>query len=395
MSDNHYKGLKVNILLLGLVSFLNDLSSEMVMPILPLFITSLGGAGLIVGLIGGLRDSISSVLKLFAGYWSDKLAKRKIFVASGYLISALFKLFLSFSKIWPHILIFSSLERIGKGLRTAPRDAIIADSLPEKRGRGFGIHSAMDTLGAVVGSVIVFLLFWFWGFSFKSIIFIAGILALFSLIPLHFVKERPGEPQKDISLKLSLKSLPQPLRYFILISSLFALANFSYMFFILKAQGFFTGRLSIGGPIFLYILFNIFYSVFVFPFGKLSDRVGRRKVIILGYLLFSFTSFGFAVSNSLINFIILFAFYGIVYAIVDANQRAYISDLSSDELRATALGTFHTMIGLAALPASLIAGALWQINPNITFIYGGLISIISALLFVVLKVHSKAAGIRL
>jgi len=384
MKNKYLKRISANILLLGIVSFLNDLSSEMIMPILPMFITALGGAGLIVGLIGGLRDSISSVLKVFAGYWSDKSGKRKIFVSSGYLISALFKISLAFSKIWQHILVFASLERIGKGLRTAPRDAIIADSLPKERGKGFGIHRAMDTSGAITGSIVVFLLFWFFGFNFKSIILIAAILAFLSLIPLYFVKERKRKLQ-NINLKISLKNLPQSLKLFILISGIFALANFSYMFFILRAQEFFVGKLSIGIPILLYILFNIFYAVFAIPFGRLSDKIGRKKVIVFGYLLFSLTSLGFAFFNSLIAFIVLFALYGMVYAIVDGNQRAYVSDLSSEELRATALGTFHTTIGLTALPASLIAGFLWQINPSITFIYGTVISIISVGLFIIFR----------
>ncbi len=385
MKNKYLKGINANILLLGIVSFLNDLSSEMIMPILPMFIAALGGGGLIIGLIGGLRDSLSSILKVFAGYWSDKSGKRKIFVSSGYLISALFKLFLAFSKIWQHILVFVSLERIGKGLRTAPRDAIIADSIPPKeRGKGFGVHRAMDSSGAVAGSIAVFLLFWFFGFNFKSIILVAAILAFLSLIPLYFVKEGKREPQ-DINLKIGLKNLPQPLKLFILVSGMFALANFSYMFFILRAQEFFTGKLSIGMPILLYILFNIFYAVFAVPFGRLSDKIGRKKVIVFGYLLFSLTSLGFAFFNSLTAFMVLFALYGMVYAIVDGNQRAYISDLASEELRATALGTFHTTIGLTALPASLIAGFLWQINPSIAFIYGAVISIISVVLFIVFK----------
>ena len=189
--------------------------------------------------------------------------------------------------------------------------------------------------------------------------------------------------------KIGLKNLPRPLRLFILVSSVFALANFSYMFFVLRAQEFFTGRLSVGIPIFLYTLFNIFYAMFAIPFGKLSDKIGRKKVIIFGYLLFSLTSLGFAFFNSLTSFMVLFAFYGIVYAMIDGNQRAYVSDLSSEELRGTALGTFHTAMGLAALPASLIAGFLWQINPSITFIYGATISIISVILFIVFRNYFK------
>ncbi|RLJ02152.1 MAG: MFS transporter [Candidatus Aenigmatarchaeota archaeon] len=388
MKNKYLKGIGANIFLLGVVSFLNDLSSEMIMPILPMFITALGGAGLIVGLIGGLRDSISSILKVFAGYWSDKSGKRKIFVFSGYLTSALFKLFLAFSKAWQHVLIFSGLERIGKGLRTAARDAIIADSMPKEKGKGFGIHRAMDTLGAIGGSVIVFLLIWFFGYNFKSIILIAAILALLSLIPLYFVKERKREPQ-DINLKIGLKNLSRPLKLFILISGIFALANFSYMFFILRAQELFTGKLSVGVPILLYILFNAFYAVLAVPFGELSDKIGRKKVIVFGYLLYSLTSFGFAFFNSLTPFIVLFALYGMVYAIVDGNQRAYVSDLSSEELRATALGTFHTATGLMALPASLIAGFLWQINSSMPFVYGAAVSIISVVLFIVFRNHFK------
>jgi MFS family permease len=273
---------------------------------------------------------------------------------------------------------------VGKGLRRAPRDAIIADSMPDERGKGFGVHKALDTSGAILGSVVVFLLFWFLGFDFKSIILIAAIFAFLSLIPLHFVKEGKREPQV-ITLKIGIKNLSKSLKLFILISSMFALANFSYMFFILRAREFFAGKLSIGVPILLYILFNIFYAAFAIPFGTLSDKIGRKKVIVFGYLLFSLTSLGFAFFNSLMAFVVLFALYGMVYAIIDGNQRAYVSDLSSEKMRATALGTFHTTIGLVALPASLIAGFLWQINPPITFIYGSIVSIISVVLFIAFR----------
>ncbi|MHC1605033.1 MAG: MFS transporter [Candidatus Methanofastidiosia archaeon] len=373
-----------NILLLGIVSFLNDMSSEMIMPILPMFITSLGGTGVAVGLIGGLRDSISSILKVFSGYWSDKTGKRKIFVASGYFSSAIFRLLLSSSTMWQHVLIFVGFERIGKGIRTAPRDAIIADSMPHERGKGFGIHRTLDTAGAILGSLIVFVMFWFWGFNFKSIILIAAILAFSSLIPLHFVKEKKKKSQ-DITLKKGLRDLPKPLMRFIIISIVFTLANFSYMFFILKAQGPFTGKLSIGIPILLYVLFNIFYAVFAIPFGVLSDKLGRKKVLISGYVLFSLTCLGFALFESLTAFVILFALYGMVYAIVDGNQRALISDLSPKDLKATALGTFHTAVGLASIPASLIAGFLWQIAPEMPFFYGSATSIFVACLFLTFR----------
>ena len=382
------KGISINVLLLGIVSFLNDSSSEMIMPILPMFITALGGTGMIVGLIGGLRDSIASILKVFCGYWSDRKGKRKVFIYSGYLTSAFFKLLLSFSKLWQHILAFASLERVGKGLRTAARDAIIADSMPKRRGKGFGIHRALDTSGAILGSIIVFLLYWFFGFNFNSVIFLAALIAFFSTVPLYFVKEKNRKTHK-LSLKLTIKNLSRPLKFFILISTIFSLANFSYMFFILRAQEFFVGKLSVGIPLMLYILFNIFYAGFSIPFGSLSDRIGRKKVIGFGYFLFSLTCLGFIFSNSLPEFIVLFILYGLVYSIVDGNQRAFISDLSTGKLRATALGTFHTSVGLASLPANLIAGFLWQINPNITFVYGSLMSMVSVVLFILFKKYKN------
>ena len=385
MKNKYLKGISANVVLLGVVSFLNDLSSEMIMPILPMFITALGGAGLVVGFVGGLRDSISSILKVFCGYWSDRTGKRKIFVFSGYLTSAVFKLLLALSKTCRHAAVFAGLERVGKGLRTAPRDAIIADSMATERGKGFGIHRALDTSGAILGAIVVFLLFWFFGFGFKLIILIAGVIAFASLIPLHFVKEGKPEPQ-EITLKIGLKNLPKPLKLFILIAGIFDLAKFNYMFFILRAQQPFTGKLSIGAPILLYVLFNIFYALFAVPFGILSDRIGRGKVIVFGYILFSLTCFGFAFFNSLRAFVILFALYGIMHAIIDGNQRAFVSDLSPNQLRATALGTFHTVIGLVELPASVIAGFLWQyIAPSATFIYGSVVSVIPVVLFIAFR----------
>lgn len=385
MENRIVRAVSANIILLGIVSFLNDLSSEMVYPILPMLITALGGAGLAVGFVGGLRDSISSILQVLSGYWSDRMGRRKVYVSSGYLTSALFKLLLTWSTVWQHVLVFAGLERVGKGLRRAPRDAIISDSMPQERGRGFGIHRAFDTSGAIAGSVLVFVLFWFRGLNFKSIILIAAGVAFLSLIPLYRVEERPREPQVT-RFSISLVNLPRFLKLFIIVSSTFSLANFSYMFFILRAKDYFTAiggpvKSSVGMPILLYVLFNIFYAIFSIPFGLLSDRIGRGRVIAGGYFLFSLTSLGFALFNSPIAFAILFALYGMVHAIVDGNQRAFVSDLSLPDLRATALGAYHTSVGLAALPASLIAGLLWQVKPSMTFIYGASMSILSVILF--------------
>ncbi|MCK4650720.1 MFS transporter [Candidatus Babeliales bacterium] len=384
MKRKKYFGIDINVIFLSLVSCLNDMSSEMIMPILPLFIQSLGGGGIVIGLIGGLRESIAGILKIISGYWSDKIGKRKIFVFSGYFCSASFKLLLALSKTWQHVLISSSLERIGKGLRDAPRDAIIADYATINRGKVFGFHRTFDTTGAILGSVIVLILFWVFKFSFSSIIFIAVIIGFVSLFPLEFVSEKQHD-RRRVAFKIRFTNLPRKLKKFIIIAGFFALANFSYMFFILKAQQIISGKASVEMSILLYVIFNFFYALFAIPLGMLSDKIGRRKVIVFGYFVFSLTCFGMVVFNSLFSLIFIFILYGLTKALIEGNQKAYVSDISAQYIRATALGAFHTVTSILALFSSLIAGFLWQFSPNATFIYGSTVALIPVILFFVFK----------
>ncbi|MDI6859450.1 MAG: MFS transporter, partial [Methanocellales archaeon] len=299
------------------------------------------------------------------------------------------KMLLAFSLIWQHVFVLRSLERAGKGLRTAPRDAIIADSALA-RGKAFGIHRAMDTGGAILGSILAFALFWFFNLDFRTIFLIAAAIAFLALAPLLFVKERKREGGIQ-SMKISFKELPRSFHLFVIIAMLFALGNFSYMFFILRAQQFFQARMSVALPILLYVWFNIIYTTFSIPSGALSDRVGRKNVLTLGYSLFGVTCMGFALSPSLLSLIALFGLYGLVYALVDGNQRAFASDFVAEELRGTALGTFHAAIGLATLPASLIAGLLWDfVGSTAPFYYGCVLSLVSTGLFVVFVKGSQS-----
>jgi MFS family permease len=371
-----------NVIILSIVSFLNDLSSEMIMPILPMFLESLNASGAIIGLVGGLRESVSSIMKVLCGYWSDKTGKRKIFVYAGYATSSVFKLFLGFSKTPASAVVFSSMERTGKGLRTAARDAIIADSVAAtQRGKGFGIHRGLETIGAILGALLSFVFLQFAGLTFKNIILIAAVAGLASLVPLRFVRE-PETQRLNAKLKFGLAILPKPLKLFILVATVFAFGNFSYMFFILRAQHLFTDKASVTAPILLYVLFNIFYSALAIPLGSISDKIGRPAVLIFGFGLFAVVSFGFIFCNSLWLAIILFALYGVVFAAVDGTERAFVSDLAGAEFKATALGTYHTMIGLAALPASVAAGFLWEhVSPAATFIFGGTVAMVAVVLF--------------
>ncbi len=360
---------KRNIYLLGLVSLLNDASSEIIQPILPLFLASLGAGGLAVGLIGGLADGLPSLFKLLSGYWSDRLRRRKPLVAAGYAISAVGKLLLTLAFSWQHVFILKTIERSGKGVRSAPRDAIIAESAPrEGRGRGFGVHRALDSLGAVVGSLLAYLL-WQGGMDYRTIFLVAGSVAFVALIPLIPVKEVSRSPVGP--LRPALSNIPPGLGPFVAIASLFALGNTSYMFFILRAQEFFSGSMAVGAPLLLYVLFNLVYAIFSIPCGSWSDRVGRKRVLTIGYLLFALVSLGFALVASAPGLVLLFALYGLVFAIVDGAERAFVSDLCHQDVRGTGLGVYYGAVGVSAIASGLVAGALWQgFGHEATFLFG-------------------------
>lgn len=374
------QGVSKTVLLLSIVSLLNDLGSEMIMAVLPLFIAALGGGGLSIGLIGGIEESIKSILSAFTGRWSDHAARRKPFVFFGYLVSSLSKLVLPFSGTWADVLGLRFLDRAGKGLRTAPRDAMIADSVDFKnRGLSFGFHRAMDTAGALLGSLAAFLFFWVFALELKLIILFGGVLALISLLPLFFVREPVRMPPTPAFIT-GLRQLPKTFKLSLVAMTIFALANFSYMFFLLKVSTAFTGKLMTGMPLAMYIIFNVTYTLLLIPFGILSDKIGRRNVLMMGYLLFGLTCLGFAFSNATWGFGLLFVLYGASHALIEGNQRAFASDLANPEERGTALGVFHFSIGLAALSGSVLAGFLWQFFvPEATFFYGSALAFLGAL----------------
>lgn len=356
-----------NITLLGLVSLLNDASSEIIQPILPLFIASLGGSSVAIGLIGGISDGIPSILKILSGFLSDAIGRRKPLVLSGYGLSAIAKIFFPLSAAWQHVFILKALERCGKGIRSAPRDAIVADSATlEARGRGFGILRALDTSGAVIGSITAYIL-WTMGFDFRAMFIIAAAVALLSFIPLIRVRDIVRTPSKHLGMSISL--LTADLRDFMAAASVFALANLSYMFFILRAQQLFSGPMAVGAPLLLYVLFNIVYAAMAIPCGTLSDRIGRKRMLAGGYMLFALIAAGFAAVSSVAGLVLLFMLYGLVFAMVDGSQSAFVSDLSCAERRCSSLGLYYGAVGICSIISSVIAGSIWEYSgPEAAFL---------------------------
>lgn len=387
------KGITKNIFILGLVSLFTDLSSQMVFPLIPLFLTTVLGAGAYaVGIVEGAAETAASLLKVISGYWSDKIKKRKPFVLFGYSLSSITKPLFAFANIWSFVLFIRVVERIGKGLRTAPRDAIVAESCDESvRGKAYGFHRAMDGIGSVLGAILAFLLLPVLGY--RNIFLLAFIPSIIAVLIILFIKEKNAPTKKETretSIKLSFKELSMNLRMFIIVSSIFALGHFGYAFLLLRAKDI---GLADNIAILLYVIFYIVYTICIIPFGILSDKIGRKPILIMGYLVFAITSIGLIFISNIYGILLFFVIYGIFYAMIDGVQRAFIVDLAPKHLKATALGAFHTSIGLVALPGGLIAGLLWDIiSPEATFVYGFALSIISMGLFIFVKSNTRYAN---
>ena len=381
-----FSGITRNIFIMSMVSLFTDLSSQMVFPLIPLFLTTVLGCGAYaVGIVEGAAETTASLLKVLSGYWSDKIGKRKPFILFGYSMSSITKPLFAIANIWTFVLFLRVIERIGKGIRTAPRDALIAESCDESvRGKVYGIHRAADGIGSTLGAVLALLLLPIWGY--RNIFLFALVPGIISVFIIFFIQEKnaPAKQEtKKVSVKLSLKELPANLRFFIIVSSVFALGHFGYAFLLLRAKNI---GLADNTAILLYVVFYIVYSICVIPLGIVSDKVGRKAVLMAGYVLFGITSLGLLVASGFYGISLFFIIYGISYAMIDGTQRAFVVDLAPQHLKGTALGIFHTAIGLVALPGGYIAGLLWdKVSPEATFGYGFILAIVSAVSLIFVK----------
>lgn len=368
-----------NVIILGFVSLFTDISSEMIYPLVPLYLTlSLGASPAFLGLIEGIAESLASLLKLGSGRLADRLERRKPLAIAGYGLSALGKLLFVVAVSWTGVLWARVSDRFGKGIRTAPRDALIAEAGGAgKRGRAFGLHRAMDTAGAVIGIGLAYWLFTRYSGDYQSVFLLAVIPAAVGVGLLFLVREaEQGAAQAAKELTFSWSGLEPRLQRFIVITFLFNLGNSSNQFLLVRA-----GTLGFAPEevILLYLLMNISYFLLSYPAGLLSDRLGRRGLLVAGYLLYGLVYLGFAVADGSWLVLGLFAVYGLYLGLTEGVEKALLADIAPAGQKASVYGLHALTVGAALLPASLLAGLLWSaFGAAAPFYFGGSLGLLAA-----------------
>ena len=381
-------GLDPTVKALGVVTLLNDLSSEVAVRTLPLFLANvLGVKAGIIGLIEGLAESTATLLKVVSGVLADRVGKKKALALWGYGLSGFTKPLLFFAAGWPLVLVVRVLDRVGKGIRTAPRDALIADvTAPEHLGRAFGFNKAMDKAGAVAGLVLAAGILYFGGTgqvaltreNYQALVLLSvvpGIASVFVLA--RWVRERPASPSVEASsVRLAWRGLDGRFRAYLVLLAIFTLGNSSDAFLMLRAQTLGFQPVEI---FFLLAAFNLVITVSSTPAGALSDRLGRRGLIIAGWAIYAVIYVGFAFASSAWHVWALYLGYGLYYGAFQGAANALVADLVPPELRGTAYGLFNGAIGVAAFPASLLAGLLWDwYGAPAPFLTGGILALVAA-----------------
>lgn len=381
-----FLGLSKNVRSLGWVSLFNDMASEMIYPLLPLFLNAMLGAGVVfIGMIEGIAESVSSFLKLFSGWVSDRFRKRKGLILFGYALASITRPFIGLATSAYHVLFLRFFDRIGKGVRSSPRDALLSQSCSqEERGKAFGFQRAMDHAGAMIGPLIASLLIAVFTKDLRIIFLLAFIPSFFCLWILWRGVTEVQKEQASISSppKLHWKGWDRRFRYFLLIITLFTLGNSSDAFLLLRAQG--LGLHVVSIPV-LWFIFHLSKTIFSVPGGALSDRIGRRKVMILAWMIYGLVYLGFAFASKAYQIWLLFITYGLFYGLSEGTEKAWVADLVEESKRGIAYGAYHFSIGIAALPASLLMGLIWKvIGVEWAFTFGAAMAFLAALLAILL-----------
>ena len=400
-----YRRLPRNVVALGLVSLLNDASSELIYPFLPLFLSlTLGASPAVVGIIEGGAESLSSLLKLWAGHFSDRVGKRKSLLVLGYGLANVARPFIGFASSWPQVLAIRLTDRFGKGIRGAPRDAMIADSAnPAQRGLAFGFHRAMDHTGAIIGPLLGYGLVWLLAKNrelltaadYKLIFLIAAVPALAAIfVVLFMVREadapHPADAPRKAPPKFSLAGFDGNFKFFLILVALFTLSNSSDAFLILRAQQ--TGIPLSQIPL-LWAALHLVKVLSSLLGGDLSDRLGRKALIVSGWLLYAAVYLGFAFVNSAQGVWTLFLVYGLYFGLCEGAEKALVADLVKPELRGTAFGLYNLAFGITVLPASLLTGLVWNSRgPRAAFILCAGLGTLAAVLLLGVKTKATAGA---
>lgn len=364
-----------NVLLLAAASLLADVSGEMLMAVFPFLLAAQGATGIGLGLAGGAADAVGHLVKPLGGAWADRTKRRKPLIIAGYLTAAVSRIGIALASFWALSGLFRAADRVGKGLRTAPRDALLVASVDkERRGRAFGLHRAADTAGAVLGAAIALALLAWAGWSPSRIVLAGAFVGLLTLAPLTFLRDRDAE---DGARREVFEPASARYRAFLLVAGLFALGQVSYLFFLVRA----ADAWSVEGAVGLYLLFNVVYLGVAYPAGRLGDRVGRPPLLAVGFLAFGASAALLVADPSLPIAVAAFALMGVAYGFVDGIERAFAADLAGSAARGTRLGVYSAVVGVATVIGGLVAGALWDaVGAWATFAWSVALSLLAALL---------------
>lgn len=383
-------GFDRNILFTGITSFLTDTSVKMIYSVMPMFLMSIGASKASLGLIEGVAESTASLIKALSGFWSDRIGKNKPFMLAGYALSALILPLYAFVISPMQVLVLRFAERFGKGIRTAPRDSLIAGSVTNNEtGKSFGFQKAMDNSGAIAGPLIAFTLLSLFPDNFRLIFIIAGIPALAGIFVIIFGIKEARKSRTDLIKKFRFRDFSKRYWFFLGIIFIFTLGNSTDALLLVKAN---EAGIKVAFIPLVYLITNLVSVVAAIPAGSLSDRIGKEKLLIAGFLVYTVVYLFFGMNVDKIALFILFALYGLYSAATDGVQKAFVADMTDRNKKGTALGIYNALLGITLLPASIIAGVLYdRVNSSVPFRFGAAMSALAAVLMIIFCLTKRSA----